>query len=137
RLPSYRLETWYGFIFVNLDDGAAPLAPRMRPLEAAIANYGVERQRQVLPYEAEWGGNWKLSAENSMEYYHHIGLHRQTVGVQLPGTETYVCVPPEDLSFTHERSRVGQQYRSASIHSAGHAMNPAGRLDRFTTEDLE
>ena len=137
RLPAYRLETWYGFIFVNLDDAAAPLAPRMRPLEAAIANYGVESQRQVLPYEAEWRGNWKLSAENSMEYYHHIGLHRETVGVQLPGTETYVCEAPADLSFTHERSRLGPHYRPGFAGAAGHAMNPVGRLDRFTTEDLE
>jgi phenylpropionate dioxygenase-like ring-hydroxylating dioxygenase large terminal subunit len=136
-LPAYRLETWHGFIFVNLDDGAAPLAPRMRALEAAIANYGVENQRQVLPYEAEWRGNWKLSAENSMEYYHHIGLHRQTAGVQLPGTETYVCSPPEDLSFTHERSRLGPQYRPGFTGAPSHAMNPVGRLDRFTTEDLE
>lgn len=137
RLPPYRLETWYGFIFVNLDDDAAPLAPRMQSLEAAIANYGVENQRQVLPYEAEWRGNWKLSAENSMEYYHHIGLHRDSVGVQLPGTETYVCPPPADLSFTHERSRLGPQYRPGSAGAPGHAMNPVGKLDHFTTEDLE
>lgn len=137
RLPSYRLETWRGFIFINLDEDAAPLAPRMRSLESAIANYGIESQRQVLPYEAEWRGNWKLSAENSMEYYHHIGLHRESVGVQLPGTETYVCPPPTDLSFTHERSRLGSQYRPGFAGVPGHAMNPAGKLDRFTTEDLE
>src|SRR5262249_46093718 len=89
-LPGYRLETWYGFIFVNLDDNALRLAPRMRSLEEAIARYRVQKQCQVLPYEAEWHGNWKLSAENSMEYYHHIGLHKDTVGDQLPGTETYV-----------------------------------------------
>jgi phenylpropionate dioxygenase-like ring-hydroxylating dioxygenase large terminal subunit len=136
-LPSYRIETWHGFIFVNLDDNAAPLAPRMRSLEAAIARYRVESQRQVLPYDAEWRGNWKLSAENSMEYYHHIGLHRNTVGVQLPGTETYVCPPPADLSFTHQRSRLGPRYRTGTGGAPTHSMNPAGRLDLFTTEDLE
>ncbi|HEX3065647.1 MAG TPA: Rieske (2Fe-2S) protein, partial [Dongiaceae bacterium] len=29
RLPSYRLESWMGFLFVNLDDDAAPLQPVM------------------------------------------------------------------------------------------------------------
>jgi phenylpropionate dioxygenase-like ring-hydroxylating dioxygenase large terminal subunit len=137
RLPNYRLETWYGFIFVNLHDKADPLAPRMRTLEKAIASYRVASQRQVLPYEAEWRGNWKLSAENSMEYYHHIGLHKDTVGVQLPGTETYVCPAPADRSFTHERSWLSPRYRSGNRTGSNHAMNPSGRLDSFTEEDLD
>ncbi|GIT53345.1 MAG: hypothetical protein Ct9H300mP16_05050 [Pseudomonadota bacterium] len=32
-----------------------------------------------MHYESVWAGNWKLSAENSMEYYHHVGLHKNTV----------------------------------------------------------
>ena len=38
-------------------------------------------------YETTWDGNWKLSAENSMEYYHHIGLHVRTAGVQMPDSD--------------------------------------------------
>ena len=72
-----------------------------------------------------------------MEYYHHIGLHKDTVGDQLPGTETYVCPPPADLSFTHERSRLGSRYRGTNGGIPNHVMNPAGQLERFTTEDLE
>ncbi len=132
RLPEYRLETWYGFIFVNLDDGAAPLAPRMRELERHIAHYRVDEQIQVLPYAEQWAGNWKFAAENSMEYYHHIGLHRGTVGVQVPGTGTYVLPAPADGSFCHERSRMADSFRKGRTH----AMNPVGRLDLFTEEEL-
>jgi phenylpropionate dioxygenase-like ring-hydroxylating dioxygenase large terminal subunit len=132
RLPQYRLEDWYGFLFVNLDDAASPLAPRLKALEACIAHYRVDQQIQVLPYEAEWAGNWKLAAENSMEYYHHIGLHKDTVGVQVPGSGTYVLPPPDDLSFCHERSRMADSFRKGRSH----AMNPAGRLDLFTEEEL-
>jgi phenylpropionate dioxygenase-like ring-hydroxylating dioxygenase large terminal subunit len=132
RLPQYRLETWFGFMFVNLDDEAAPLAPRMRTLERHIANYRVGEQVQVLPYGAEWAGNWKFAAENSMEYYHHIALHKDTVGVQLPASGTYVPPPPDDRSFTHERCRMGDEFRAGRSHS----MNPVGRLDLFTEEEL-
>jgi phenylpropionate dioxygenase-like ring-hydroxylating dioxygenase large terminal subunit len=132
RLPEYRLEDWYGFLFVNLDDAASPLAPRLKALEACIVHYRVDQQIQVLPYEAEWAGNWKLAAENSMEYYHHIGLHKDTVGVQVPGSGTYVLPPPDDLSFCHERSRMADSFR----RGRSHAMNPAGRLDLFTEEEL-
>jgi phenylpropionate dioxygenase-like ring-hydroxylating dioxygenase large terminal subunit len=132
RLPEYRIETWFGFIFVNLDDDAAPLAPRMGELQRHIAHYRVDVQKQVLPYSAEWAGTWKFAAENSMEYYHHVGLHKDTVGVQLPAAGTYVLPPPRDRSFAHERCTMGRAFKAGQSHS----MNPAGRLDLFTEEEL-
>ncbi|MGI4879512.1 MAG: aromatic ring-hydroxylating oxygenase subunit alpha, partial [Janthinobacterium lividum] len=38
-LPGFAVELWHGFIFVNLDRAAAPLAPRLAHVSAAIANY--------------------------------------------------------------------------------------------------
>src|SRR5262249_34036500 len=78
-LPQYRLESWMGFLFVNLDDDAAPLQPVMASMERAVANYRIGEQTEIFHYETEWQGNWKLAAENSMEYYHHIALHARTV----------------------------------------------------------
>ena len=131
RLPAYRLESWAGFLFVNLDEQAPPLATRMRTLDEHIVNYRVPSQVEIMHYEAEWAGNWKLSAENSMEYYHHVGLHKDTVQVQMPAKNAYVPAPPEDLSFTHMRCGMGEEYKSAD-----HPMNPKGRLDTFTEEEL-
>ena len=85
RLPRYRMESWRGFLFVNLADDADPLAVTMAPMGRATANYRIEDQTEVFHYETTWDGNWKLSAENSMEYYHHIGLHAGTVGVSDAG----------------------------------------------------
>jgi phenylpropionate dioxygenase-like ring-hydroxylating dioxygenase large terminal subunit len=44
-LPTVRAEVWKGFIFVNLDPDAAPLAPRLEPLEEIVAPYGLEDLR--------------------------------------------------------------------------------------------
>lgn len=131
RLPKYRCESWCGFIFVNLDDNAKPLTHKMRVLDEHIANYRVADQVEIMTYNESWSGNWKLSAENSMEYYHHVGLHKDTVGGQMPAKLTYVPDAPSDLSFTHERCGMDVAYQSA-----GHVMNPQGNLDSFTEEEL-
>jgi phenylpropionate dioxygenase-like ring-hydroxylating dioxygenase large terminal subunit len=132
-LPQYRLDSWMGFLFVNLDDDAAPLAPVMASMDAAVAHYRIAEQTEIFHYEAVWNGNWKLSAENSMEYYHHIALHADTVGVQLPARNTYIPASPKaDDSFTHERCRMGEQF----LGGASHPMNPRGDLRGLTEEEL-
>ena len=132
-LPRHRLEQWKGFLFVNLDDGAAPLAASMASMDAATGNYRIGEQTEVFHYEARWQGNWKLSAENSMEYYHHIGLHAATVGVQMPAGGTYVPeAPATDETFTHERCRMGEAYRAGSDHP----FNPRGDLEGLTAEEI-
>ena len=51
-LPEYRLESWKGFLFVNLDDDAAPLQVTMASMERATGNYRIEDQTEVFHYEA-------------------------------------------------------------------------------------
>jgi phenylpropionate dioxygenase-like ring-hydroxylating dioxygenase large terminal subunit len=123
-----------GFLFVNLDDDAAPLQPVMASMEKAAANYRIADQTEIFHYESNWNGNWKLSAENSMEYYHHIGLHAGTVGIQMPAKGTYIPESPAtDATFTHERCRMGDEY----LGGKQHAMNPVGDLSGLTAEELE
>ena len=132
-LPHYRLDSWMGFLFVNLDDDAAPLQPVMASMARAAANYRVSEQTEIFHYETEWEGNWKLSAENSMEYYHHIALHATTVGVQMPARGTYIPdLPVTDNTFTHERCRMGEKF----LGGADHPMNPKGDLRGLTQEEL-
>ena len=134
RLPEYRLERWKGFLFVNLDDDAEPLQVSMASMDHATRNYRIEDQTEVFHYEATWNGNWKLSAENSMEYYHHIGLHARTVGVQMPAKGTYFPDhPPVDHTYTHERCMIGEQY----LGGADHPLNPRGDLSGLTREELD
>ncbi len=133
RLPQYRLDSWMGFLFVNLDDNAAPLQPTVAAMDKAVRNYRIGEQTEIFHYETEWAGNWKLSAENSMEYYHHIALHASTVGVQMPARGTYIpAEPATDETFTHERCRMGEEF----IGGASHPMNPKGDLRGLTREEL-
>lgn len=79
-LPQFRSEIWNGFIFVNLDGQAAPLAPRLKGLTAMLANHRMAEMGAIDT--VDWAGNpwnWKFMQENAMEPYHtqflHAGIH--------------------------------------------------------------
>ncbi|MBV8407231.1 MAG: aromatic ring-hydroxylating dioxygenase subunit alpha [Alphaproteobacteria bacterium] len=81
RLPALRLELWHGFIFVNLDPSAQPLAPSLAKLEPLWRGYEATGLSAVPPVLSDtplpW--NWKVHVENFTDAYHpeyvHIGTH--------------------------------------------------------------
>lgn len=76
RLPNPRVELWRGFIFVNLDGNAEPLAPRLAALDEFLANYEIEQMVTVDPLTVPGlPFNWKVMVENFMEGYHPDRLH--------------------------------------------------------------
>jgi phenylpropionate dioxygenase-like ring-hydroxylating dioxygenase large terminal subunit len=75
-LPTLGVELWQGFIFVNLDRNAAPLAPTLARYEPFLANY--ELEDAVCPgtftlTDLPW--NWKVMFENFNDGYHANRLH--------------------------------------------------------------
>ncbi len=84
RLPVFRSETWNGFIYVNLDDDAEPLAPRLSQIGKLLSNYQPERMRIVRTFEEEWRTNWKCLVENFMEAYHLSIVHPETLHPYTP-----------------------------------------------------
>jgi phenylpropionate dioxygenase-like ring-hydroxylating dioxygenase large terminal subunit len=65
-LPEIKLEIWLGFVFINFNANASPLAPRLQHLTTAIANYHVETAEGVPPDEPTrlpW--NRRLSCEQA------------------------------------------------------------------------
>ena len=83
-LPELGLEIWQGFVYVNLDREAAPLAPRLAGLERFLANYHLDRYRSVARWEETWDSNWKCLFENFSEGYHLFRAHPTTVEPALP-----------------------------------------------------
>jgi phenylpropionate dioxygenase-like ring-hydroxylating dioxygenase large terminal subunit len=83
-LPSFRSEVWNGFIYVNLDDDAAPLAPRLGQLGSLVENYQTGAMRIVRTFEEEWRTNWKCLVENFMESHHLSVVHPKTLHPYTP-----------------------------------------------------
>lgn len=84
RLPAFRSEMWQGFIFVNLDGNAEPLATQLGELDALLANYHTDDMHHYFVREEVWDANWKCLLENFMEGYHLSVVHPQTLGGRTP-----------------------------------------------------
>jgi phenylpropionate dioxygenase-like ring-hydroxylating dioxygenase large terminal subunit len=88
-LEPLAVERWQGWVFVNLDRDASPLAPQLRGLEAICAPYELAAMRRVgvLHYHQSW--NWKITLENFAESYHHAGTHPSTLQAIFPGERSW------------------------------------------------
>jgi len=89
-----RIEVWLGFIFVNLDFDAEPLAPRLEPLKEWLKNFHIEKMNVISKDTVIWKTNWKILCENFLEAYHLDSVHRNSL-YELGGTDT--CIPGEHM----------------------------------------
>ena len=97
-LPQLRVEEWQGFVFVNLDPDAAPLAPTLSRYEPFLTNYdlpGAVCPGTFTLTDLPW--NWKVMFENFNDGYHANRLH-QYVQDFCPSSMTEFPVPWDDDS---------------------------------------
>ena len=81
-LPQLRVEEWLGFVFVNFDADAAPLAPTLERYSPYVRNYDLENA--VCPGTFTLEGmpwNWKVMFENFNDGYHANRLHQVRTGL--------------------------------------------------------
>ena len=75
-LPALAVELWQGFIFVNFDRNASPLAPTLERYGPFVEHYDLENcvcpGTFTLP-DLPW--NWKVMFENFNDGYHANRLH--------------------------------------------------------------
>jgi len=89
-LPTFKVETWLGFIFINFDAAAAPLAPRLANVAKAIAPYDLGACDGPPIMTGSFAWNWKVMFENNNDGYHANKLH---------GGPLHDFVPSELASF--------------------------------------
>jgi choline monooxygenase len=98
-----RVDSWGCLVFVCLDPEAPPLGMELGDLPERLGGYRLEEHRLLARVEYEIGANWKLVAENFMEYYHLPWVHPGLVKVspmsahhrwQGPGAYVGFCTSP-------------------------------------------
>jgi phenylpropionate dioxygenase-like ring-hydroxylating dioxygenase large terminal subunit len=90
-LAPVRVDTWEGFIFVNLDNtDSTPLRDYLGELGAGLEGYPFGEMTEVYKYRAEVGSNWKLFIDAFTEFYHAPVLHaRQAVSEESQKLQGY------------------------------------------------
>jgi choline monooxygenase len=98
-----RVDSWGCFVFVNLDGHARPLSEWLGDLPERFARHPLHDLRLVRRRPFQIRSNWKLIAENFMEYYHLPWVHPELCNVsgfkdhyryQGPGMYTGMCTTP-------------------------------------------
>ncbi|TDG14876.1 aromatic ring-hydroxylating dioxygenase subunit alpha [Seongchinamella unica] len=74
-LQPVQCETWGGFVFINLDTHAGPLADYLEVLPAHFSHFPLERRRVRLHVQKTLPANWKAAQEAFMEAYHNFETH--------------------------------------------------------------
>ena len=96
-LKRVRAGTWLGYVFINLDGKAPPLAEHLASLEARLVDYDLSQLRfSGLTTGTEFEGNWKLVYEGGVEDYHlpwihpELGPHAGTFEIDFDDGGTFV-----------------------------------------------
>lgn len=79
-LLEVRLESWRSLIFATLDQEAAPLRNHVAPLEALLAERGLNIAAPALRRSHDLACDWKVYAENYLEGYHIGSVHPVLAG---------------------------------------------------------
>ena len=88
-LPTVAVDTFAGFVFVNLDPNARPMAEVFSGAEEALAKFRVDTESFVADDTVLFDikGNWKNVGDNLLECYHCAPAHKAFV--DLVDMKTY------------------------------------------------
>jgi phenylpropionate dioxygenase-like ring-hydroxylating dioxygenase large terminal subunit len=102
NLQELPTEEWNGFLFVNMDLEAKPLAPTLHKLEREFENYHMDELVSMPTVDllgCKW--NWKGMLENGIEPYHTAFLHHTIHDWAHARLATFVDWDEDDGAIYH------------------------------------
>lgn len=75
RLPEFKVETWCGLVFVNLDPQSASLSDILEDLPARVGARDMASLRLAARKDWHVDCNWKVYVDNYLEGYHIPIVH--------------------------------------------------------------
>jgi phenylpropionate dioxygenase-like ring-hydroxylating dioxygenase large terminal subunit len=122
-LPEFKIEIWQGFVFVNFDQDAPPLAPRVATLTAALDNFELSVLVGVFPappVRLPW--NWMVMMENNHDGYHANKLHAGPLHNIVPSHLSVFPELPEDTGCYFRWN--GTEHQDAAFNPTRRALMP-------------
>lgn len=116
-LKPVRAEVIGGFVFVNLDEAARPMAEWYPGVGDGLAEYlpDLDRLKPVYTREVEERCNWKVSVENYSECYHCMRNH-PTFSNGVVNADSYDIIPQGHV--------LRHVTRSVSADAMSYAVDP-------------
>lgn len=120
-LPRINLDTWAGFIWINLEETPSQsLREFLTPTVAKLETYPFEKMTQTYVFESEVEANWKLYVDAFQEVYHVPYVHGKLNNPTGPATgvdKIPFMVPYFDVFGKHRIFTSGGQHANAKVRS--------------------
>ncbi|MCG7578642.1 SRPBCC family protein [Mycolicibacterium sp. OfavD-34-C] len=112
HLPECKVETWAGFVFINMDPDAVSLDEYLGPVRAHVEHYGIDKMSCTRLRTTVIDANWKLCHEAFIETYHAVGTH------------------PQALQYLDDTGMIYEQHGDHGMHriKPGNMGKPSARL---------
>ena len=78
-LTPVQVDTWGGWIWINMDPEAGPLREFLEPVASLIDPFEFDQMRYRFRYWGLFDCNWKVALEAFLEPYHVQGTHPQLI----------------------------------------------------------
>ena len=140
RLPEVKVARWGGFVFVNMDPDAGPLADHLGILPDHFKNgWDLSNRYTVLHIQKELDTNWKAAQEAFLEAYHVYATHTQGLPTASDANAQYDIFGETVSRFIHTighpsphftRPQTQQEILDKLRSAPEGAVVPEGRLAR-------
>jgi phenylpropionate dioxygenase-like ring-hydroxylating dioxygenase large terminal subunit len=77
NLPHVKIDTWGGWVWINMDPGCEPLRDYLEPLASMLDPFAFDKMRYRWRQWCYFDCNWKTAIEAFVEAYHVEGTHPQ------------------------------------------------------------
>ena len=131
RLNEVKVDTWGGWIFINMDPNCVPLRQYLEPAASILDPFEFAKMRYKWRQWVIFDCNWKTAIEAFMEPYHVEGTHTQL----LKYGQYYAYSKAHGLhgvSGFDERDPSLKMKQSSTITRAGKGKDP-----RISTYELQ
>jgi len=89
QLPEATVDTWGGFVFVNIDGKAGPLLDYLGVIPDHFKDYELDKRYTGIHVQKVINCNWKVGHEAFMESYHAVETHPQILEYTADANSQY------------------------------------------------
>ena len=116
-LPSYRVASWHGLVFVSLNPDVEPLDARFEAIESHVSARGIGgfAHDSGVQSKETWECNWKVAIMNAMESYHLFKVHPKTLEPYTPTKGAYYLAGSARATVTGGTNKGQSDYLLLSL----------------------
>ena len=89
HLHQYQVVERLGMIWICLNEPKMAFDEFIAPIEPRLQHYQLDEMQPIESRDFEFAVNWKISLENSLDFYHVAIVHPKTVGVHVQVQPTF------------------------------------------------